>query len=293
MASSSVLLPAYLAAFTAVFLWGGTPAATKIAVAGIDPFVVGMLRTVLAACVVIPLACLKRLPLPEDRFDFLLLLLSAACGFIAFTLLFAIGVSLTSASHAALINAGIPIFTGLFGAVAERRLPGVLWMLGVAISLCGVGLLVLFGTNAADGATLTGDLFCIASSVSAGLGYVAGSRLTKRLGTMSVTCLGISIAAIIQLPILMVLAPDIDWSAISVSAWVGVTYLSVISTVICYLAWYWALARGGAVRMGPVQFAMPVVSLGLSVAIFQETLTGVILLSAVAIVVGIGITRRG
>jgi drug/metabolite transporter (DMT)-like permease len=57
----------YLLASVAIILWGATPAATRIAVEGIDALTVGLVRTVTAALIVFPLALLLRLPTPTDR----------------------------------------------------------------------------------------------------------------------------------------------------------------------------------------------------------------------------------
>ncbi|MBT6095784.1 MAG: DMT family transporter [Rhodospirillaceae bacterium] len=289
------LLPAYAVAAVAVLIWGATPAATKVAVTGLDPMVAGILRTVLAAVVVVPAAMALRLPLPGSRTEWTLLAYSALGGFVGFTLLFSIGVNLTSAAHAALINASIPIFTGLFGAIAEKRVPGRLWMGGVAISFAGVSVLIGFRAEAdtGAGATVLGDLFCMGATLCAAFGYVSGSRLAGRIGTFSVTFWGVGLAGLVQLPILVMLSHGLDWQAVPHAAWSGVLYLAVGSTVIAYIAWYWALARGGAVRLGPTQFAMPVISLTLAAWMFSETLTPVILGAALAIVGGIAITRRG
>ena len=109
------LAPAYAAAVAAVVIWGATPAATKFAVIHMDPLVAGILRTVIAGALVLPIAVIARLSWPSDRLSWALLGASSLGGFVAFTLFFSYGVEQTSASHAALINAGIPIFTGIFG----------------------------------------------------------------------------------------------------------------------------------------------------------------------------------
>src|SRR5262249_1082888 len=103
---------------------------TKFAVSEINPLTVGILRTVLAMAPGLPLVVVLRLPLPKAAADWRLLVLSAAGGFVAFPLLFAIGVDLTTPAHAALMMAAFPIFTGLFGAAVERRWPGRRWWLG-------------------------------------------------------------------------------------------------------------------------------------------------------------------
>ncbi len=288
------LLAAYGAAGVAVLIWGATPAATKLAVGEFDPVTAGILRTVLAGAVVLPLAAARRMPLPASNRHWGLLALSAVGGFLAFTLLFSLGVKQTSAGHAALINAGIPIFTGLFGAIAERRVPGRRWMLGMAIAFAGVGLLIGFRGGAGSGeATVVGDLLCLASSAAAGLGYVAGSRLSLRIGTVSTTFWGIGIAALVQVPLLAFLWGATDWPAVTVVGWSAVLYLALGSSILGYIGWYWALAAGGVVRIAPVQFAQLVVGLILAVTVFNETLTPPLVLGSIAVLGGIALARRG
>ena len=273
-------------------IWGATPAATKYAVSEIDAVTAGVLRTVIAAAFTLPAAFIGRMRLPRDRGQWGLLALSAAGGFLGFTLLFSLGVQMTSTAHAALINASIPVFAGTFGALAERRAPGFRWSLGVLVSLTGIAALIGFRNGGGGEATIAGDLVCVASSICAGIGYVAGGRLSVRMGSLSTTFWSIGLAGLAQAVLVWVLWGATDWSQVTLAGWGGILYLALGSSILGYLFWYWALAVGGVVRMAPVQFVMPVVSLTLAVVLFGETLTLPILLSAAAIVGGIAVARR-
>ncbi len=286
------LLRAYGLAAFAVILWGATPAATKVAVSGMDASLAALLRTVFAAGVTLPVVLLFRMPLPQGKRDWGLLLLSAAAGFGGFTILFSLGVARTSASHAALINAAIPLFVGFFGAVAEGQRPGRYWIAGVAVAI--IGEIVLISERGGGGAvTLFGDLLCVGSSALAGLGYVAGSRLAIRLGTFSVTFWGIAIAGVIQAPLAWWLWSNGSGSiGIAEDAWTAVLYLAFASSILGYLAWYKALADGGVVRMAPMQFAMPVISLALATAWLGDAVTPSLIFACVMVLSGIALSRR-
>ncbi len=286
--------PALLAGGFAVVIWGATPAATEFAVAEIDPIAAGVLRTVFAATVTLPLVLILRLPLPRDIAGWGLLAAAAFGGFASFTLLFTHGLSLTSTAHAALILAGLPLITGLFGAAFDRRWPARIWFVGMAVALAGEVILV--GVRDASGeASLEGDLYCAAASVFSGLGYVTGSRLAPRLGPMgswSVTFWAISLAGLAQLTLVWWLRNSTDWAAVSAIGWSAVGYLALFSAIIGYVCWYRALSEGGVQRIAPLQFAQPLVSLILAVALFSEPLTTPLIAAAVLILVGIAITRR-
>ena len=281
------------AAAFAVLVWGLTPAVTKVAVGEIDPLTVGMLRTVLAMAPGLPLALALRLPLPATPGDWGLLALSGLSAFVGFPLLFGLGVSLTTTAHVALIMAALPILTGLFGALVERRWPGPLWRLGAALALAGEVVLVgaRFGFEA-PGASLEGDLLTLAGCTIAAVGYIAGSRLSPRIGTWSTTFWGLSLGGAALIPLLLLSLDATDWQAVTAAGWSAAAYLALFSTVLAYVCWYWALAMGGTARTGAVQFAQPLVALAAAVTLMGEALTPPLVFAAIAILAGIAIARR-
>lgn len=282
-----------LLALVAVFIWGGTPAATKLAVTDMDAVAAGLLRTLLAAAVVLPVVVVGRFSRPASARQWAALAVSALCGFIAFPLLFSLGTASTSAVHAALINAGIPVFTGIFGAIAERRLPGRLWWGGIGVALAGEALLILQRANGGGDVTLAGDLLCLASSAVAALGYVVGSRLTAVIGSVSVTFWGLGLAGLVLLPMVLAIPGTVPVATISAAGWAAVGYLAFGASVAAYVVWYKALAWGGPVRVGVAQFAMPVFSLSLAVVLLGEVPSLPALLAAVIIIGGIVLAKRG
>jgi drug/metabolite transporter (DMT)-like permease len=281
------------AASVAVIIWGLTPAATKLAVNEIDALSVGILRTVLAMAPGLPLVLALRLPLPKAAGDWRLLVISAVGGFVAFPLLFAIGVDLTTTAHAALIMAALPIFTGLFGAAVEHRWPGRRWWLGALLALAGEAVLV--GARfrfTGPGPSLEGDLLTLASCIAAAAGYVAGSQLSLRIGSWGTTFWGLSLGGVVLLPVLALRLDATRWPTVTAVGWGATAYLALFVTILAYVAWYWALARGGTARVGSVQFAQPVVALVAAVTVMGEVFTQPLALAAVAILAGIAIAQR-
>src|SRR5262249_48833092 len=162
-----------------VLLWGGSPIATRLAVLGIDPAVVGLLRTALAGALALPLILILRLKLPRGRHALVLLLLMAAGNFILFPVLFSIGGRRPTAAHAALVHASTPLFTGTIAAAFERRVPARSWCMGVAVALAGEVLLIGSGGGWTEpGVSLFGDLTVFVSCIAVAFGYVTGGRLS-------------------------------------------------------------------------------------------------------------------
>ena len=284
----------YLLASVAIILWGATPAATRLAVEGIDPVTVGLVRTVIAALILFPFALLLGLPTPTDKKCWIDVLVSALTGFSGYTLLYTVGQKFTSTAHAALILASAPIFTGLIGSVIERKWVTPSWCVGAAIALIGEGILIAFRTTGNATSSLTGDLMVLASVMFVSTGYVIGGRSSSRIGSWATTTWSISLAAVMLVPILVWRLVTIHFAPLHASStsWVAVLYLVVFTTIVGWAAWYGAIGQAGVVHIAPIQFAQPIVSLLIAVTIVGETITSPILLAVFVILTGLAMTRK-
>jgi EamA-like transporter family protein len=175
--SPATALPDWLPlalALAIVVVWGATPVLTKLAAEEIGPLTVAVLRTLLGGVAAAPLALALRLPLPP-RSLVLPFAISSFCAFVGFPLLFTVGQRMTSAMHGGLILAALPILTGLYAAVVERRRPKARWWAGCAIALTGEVVLIAGRAPAGQAAgSLGGDLLVVLSTLLAAMWYVAG-----------------------------------------------------------------------------------------------------------------------
>lgn len=286
-------LPVLAAAGFAILVWSGTTVVTRIIVGEMDPVMAGIARTVGCLAVTAPVILLWRLKAPRGAYEWLLLLMAGGGSFAAFPLLYSLGQARTSAAHAALILAAMPLFTGLAAAIVERRMPRLGWWLGAAIAFAGEGVLVVFRDRSGIGAaTEAGDLLVLAAALASATSYVAGARLAARITPVAATFWTVSAAAVALLPAMALRWSSVRWSAIGWDGWAYLVYLSLGSTVLAFIAWYWALARGGIGRVAVLQFAQPVLSVLLAVAILGERMTPPLLVAVVFIIAGIAVARR-
>lgn len=245
----------FAAALAGVVIFGGSAIATKIAVSAISAIDVSIMRTVIGGLFALPLALALRIRLPGTRPQFLLLLLSGFCGFIAFPLLFTLGVSLTTANHATMILAILPVLTGAIAQFWDRQTPPAIWWLGCSIAFAGEALLLYDPAAATGSASVEGDLLVWISTVFASLGYVAGARLQRSgYSARGTTFWGVVLFAAVLLP----LAPLIvDFDALAGAgayAWSGLLYQAIGVTIIAYILWYWACTRSkGYPSLQPVR----------------------------------------
>ncbi len=234
---------------------------------------------------------MMRLACPKDSVTWGWLLLAGFAAFCGFPILFTLGVSMTSTAHAALILACMPVVSGGLSAILDRRMPRPGWFAGAAVALIGEVILITSRDSSGE-ATLNGDLLCILAAVISASGYVAGSRVTAKIGTWSTTFWGIVIIGLAQVPLMLWIADPAQWATFTYIGWSTTLYLVVFSTVLAYAAWYWALNHGSVVRIAPVQFAQPLVSLVFAVVILSESITPPIMISTVMIIGGIVLASR-
>ena len=290
---------AVIAAGVAVLIWGGTPIATRVAVGSIDPAMVGMLRTLLAAMLAPFLLLALRLPVPSGNGTRPLLAFAGLCAFVLFPVMFSVGIDFTTASHAALILALQPIFTALAAHVTERTWPSRRWVAGAALAAAGAFALVHFRIGIAEGAagggaqSWIGDLLILGAGFLASIGYVGGGRAARSFPAVGVTLWGLAIGGLALLPLFAWRAGSVDWSAGTVSAWSAVAYLAFAVSSLGYLLWYWALAKGGIARIGTLQFLQPVASLILAVILLGEPMTLPLAACAALVLAGTILAHRG
>jgi len=239
------------------------------------------------------LALLLGIRLPRSRHRIGLLLLSGFCGFIAFPLLFTFGVSLTTANHATMILAILPVLTGATAMAWDGQRPQPKWWLGCAIAFAGEILLIYDPAASTAEATIGGDLLVLISTGFASLGYVAGARLQRDgYPARGTTFWGVGLFALLLLP----LAPfTLDFDGLSAAgayAWSGLLYQAVGVTIVAYILWYWALGTGGIARVGLLQFLQPVSGVILAFIILAETLSLVFLIASAIIMLGVILAFR-
>jgi len=275
-------------------IWGGTPMFSKIAIGQIDPLLVGILRTVIAGCLALPLAVALRHPLPSDKLGRQLLAFSAFAAFIAFPLLFTVGQQFTSAMHGALVLATLPVFTSLFGTLLERRRVSKTWIAGCVIALAGEAVVIVWrSAGATQGSSLKGDLIVLVSSALCALGYVAGARLSQRgYASLPTTLWGVAGAAVVLLPMLAWRLVRTGVPHAGAAAWGSVLVLALLTSVLGYIAWYWALGNGGISRIAPVQFTQPLFGVALAAVVLGERPAPVTAVAAVAVLFGAWMVLR-
>jgi drug/metabolite transporter (DMT)-like permease len=156
-------------------LWGSSFLWIKLALDGLSPVQLVLVRLALGAAVLVLVVRVRWLRLPRDRATWLRLTVAALIGNAIPYLLFAIGEQTVSSSLAGALNATTPLWTlGIGLAARTERQVTPLRVVGLLVGFAGV----LAPWNAPGHGAVVGALACLgaaASTDSATSTWVAGS----------------------------------------------------------------------------------------------------------------------
>jgi drug/metabolite transporter (DMT)-like permease len=284
----------YTIALAAVLLYGMTPLFTKFAVAYTDGITVGILRAIMAAPVAVAMIIGGRMALPWRGNDKWLLIVSGAGGLAAFPLLFSWGVQLTTAGHAAAGTASGAVMAGVFGAWINRRWPSLYWWAGIAVGLGGALLLIWEAVGlGVEGVTWQGDALIFAGMFFGVVGYIAGARLTRRVGATAVTLWSVVVAAILVLPVFLWHSGMVVFVTIDLPGWAAICTLAWGTTIVAYILWNRAVADGGVARIGSLQLLQPVIGISLAPLLLGEPFTLPLAAATAVTLIGVILIQRG
>ncbi|HEU4612748.1 MAG TPA: DMT family transporter, partial [Kofleriaceae bacterium] len=226
--------------------------------------------------------------------DAIALLLLGTLGNGLYQILFVEGIARTRAGDAALLISASPAFIAIIGRLRGSEHIARRGVLGIALSILGMGLVVA-GTTSTGGnehATLIGDALILVSSLCWSLYTVYLQPYTHRIGGLHLSALTM-IGGMV--PLVAVAAPAMlatPWTRLPALAWVSVTYSGIFALVIAYLFWY-----NGVRVLGPTRTAMysnlqPVFAVIVAWLLLGESITGWQIAGAISIISGLVLTRK-
>jgi drug/metabolite transporter (DMT)-like permease len=272
----------------AVVMFSGTVPATRIAVATIDPVVVGVGRSVLGALLAIGYLIAIRAPRPTRTQlpSIVLIALGAAVGFGWFS---AEALRTVSATHGSVVIGLLPMLTAVFGVLRTKARPRPLFWFAIA---AGTAVVVWY---AASGARVEpvglGDLYLVAALVCAAAAYAEGGRLAQTMPGGQV----IAWALVAALPVsvtLTVIALARSPFTPSAESLVALGYMAVFSVFVGMVLWYRSMAIAGVPRASAVQLAQPLMSVILSWLLIGERLRPETIVAAVLVLVCVATAQR-
>ncbi|TCP82108.1 putative membrane protein [Rhizobium sp. PP-CC-2G-626] len=245
------------------FIWAVNAVLSRyvIAMAGIPPLFLSASRFMLAALVLLPFLR----PMPAQIGSVLLVGLLMGAGH--FGLLLS-GYGLVDASLAAiLLQVGIPL-TALLSALLIGERVGRLRSTGIAIALCGVGIVLWRPGQATLG---TGAILVLLSAMSLALGSVLLKRLKDITPLRMQAWTGLISILPLSLSSFLLETHQVESAARGATAFASLLVFSaLVVTVVSHTAYYRLLRRYDASVVAPLTLMFPLMTVGLGMATLGE-----------------------
>ena len=204
------------------------------------------------------------------------------------------GLRLTTATNAALLNAASPIAIALLAAIFLRERMSARMLLGIGISVVGVGVIVARGSWQVITASAynPGDLIIVATLFAWGIYTTYGRHLMQVVSPLAAT----TYAYIAGATYLLIACWLTEWEGWQVAAtrwdsWLAVAYQSTLGTF-AHFWYYQAVEILGPSRAGVFINLVPVMAIGIAYVFLDEALTLPHLVGGLIVLVGVGVAAR-
>jgi drug/metabolite transporter (DMT)-like permease len=289
----SLLLYGLLGAM--VFFWSLNFVVGKWALREFPPLLLGGLRCTIAGAIMLPvyLISARRSHRPRSwRWREVPMLLGLGVLGVAMNqVFFVMGLSRTSVAHASILVGAGPIMVLLAASAIgmERITAGK--TLGMLIAVAGVGVLE-WSPEGRGSASLLGNAFVLLSSAAFAVFTVAGKRISRLHGTITVSTFAYVGGALSIAPLTLALSAHFDFARVSAAGWASLLYMAAFPSVAAYLIYYWALTHIAASRVAAFCYFQPLAATLLAIPLLGDSVTATLAAGGALVLAGVWITER-
>jgi len=271
-------------------IWSLNYATTKYAFERWSPIAFSGLRFATAGIALALFVRWREGGLGVDRSDVRLVVLCGVVGIFLNQLTFTYAVDYTAAANVALILAAAPAFAAVFAVMlGHERVRPAHW-LALGVSLVGVGLVVMGGSDLA-GFSLRGDLLAVGAALTWAAYTVMLRPLLGRYSAIRISALVILVGAVIMAPVTVVQVANQDFDSLRRLDWAAWLYSTIGPLLVTNWLYFRALHRVGAARATLYMYLQPFLGAVFAAWLLGEKLVAVQLIGGGVIVGGVALGR--
>jgi drug/metabolite transporter (DMT)-like permease len=281
---------AYLLLALTTLFWAGNIVLARMIHLDIPPVTLATLRWGLAWLIISPFFIPKfvnnwRLICHHYK----ILLALSIIGVASFNTLIYIGLTVTTATNATLLQSAIPIVILILSATVLKDKVSKRQWCGVAISSLGVLMLITKGdlSNIMALQINDGDLWVLAAVFSWAVYSILLRWRPQDIDGFSLFGITVTVAVLFLLPISLIEltdAPAINWSLASIGT---IIYMAIFPSILAYIFWNKGIAELGAAKAGLFIHLMPLYGIILAATFLDETIESFHLVGILLIFCGI------
>lgn len=224
-------------------IFGTWPVMGKIALRAVPSTGLVAIRIGGAAVAFMLLLGLRGRLVSPDRRDLARLTLYSLLGVVLNQFLYIKGLSLSTAVNAALLNATIPVFTLLVGALLGKDKLTARVTFGTLVAAAGVVYLIDPLRASLGGDTMKGNLLLVANTACYGAYLAISQDVFRRYGALTAMTWLFAIGSLAAVPFGSYQLAQTDFAVIGLLVWLVLLYTVLVQTVGAYYLNAWALER--------------------------------------------------
>jgi drug/metabolite transporter (DMT)-like permease len=291
--AKSTKIPAYLALVAQTLISAGTYILGKYAVAELEPLCLCFMRFGGAAVILLIICWLKGVDLSVKKEEIPQLIGLGVLVVAADPLLFLYGLRLSTPAQISLLYPLTPVFVLIFAGLRGLERPNRLRWLGVVLSLAGVSLFLTERVLAYETEHLFGDLLVLGAVASWSLYTTFSKPLVERRGTLAALTLAVCAGMVLFTPVGLTATLTADFSSVSPLAWTGLAFLIVMTVVVGYFCWNYALGRLDASQVAVMANGQPVATTILAALFMGEQITLWFVIGGLITITGVTLAQLG
>jgi drug/metabolite transporter (DMT)-like permease len=231
-----------LAAIASSAIGGVAGGATRFVIHATDPVTLGVFRFGTGFLILLPIALVMKSSWPKGR-DWVAVALLGILFFFAFSVLFNLAYSYTTAARGALTLSTMPLTTMLVGAAFGVEKMTARKTIGVLVAMAGVFFALMLGLADAPAGAWRGEVVMLAATLCMSLYNVWSRPFIARSDPLAFLTAGMGAAALCLL-LWAVAIHGFDAAAhFEPTQWLAIVYLGVIGSAGAFILWVFALSR--------------------------------------------------
>lgn len=282
----------YAALCCQVLISSGTYLAGKRAMEELPPVTTVLWRFILSGAVFVLLLVFTPGPKLPPRSEWRRVLWLGLLAGPVNQLLFFTGLARTPAAHGALLYALTPLGVYVTSLLRGQERPSVRAVAGILTAFTGVVVLLLGRGLASARGSLVGDLLILGAVVAWVLYTTEGRPFASSYGPVRATAWSMVAAAVLTLPLAPFALRPVTVLNASFTAQACVLYLALLTSVVAYLLWYYALSKVPASKVAIFSNLQPVATALAAWALLGEALHGALAVGGVLVIAGVRLTQR-
>lgn len=269
-------------------LWGGSFLFMRVAVPEFGPLSLIALRAGIAALFLIPVMLIrKRGHIQQIKPNLTALSIVALFNIALPFVLLAYALLHVTSGVGSVLNATTPMFGALIGWLWLRQALSNSAMLGLFLGFIGVFILVDVKLSANNAGILLPIAGALVATASYGFAVNYTRETLQGVESLVIATATQTIATLMLLPLAIIYWPE---QSPSLTAWINVIALGILSTGIAFILYFYLLKQIGAVRLTTVTFYIPIFGIGFGALLLDEQIGLQMLMGAAVIVIGTMLT---